>query len=37
MTNGSMPLIVLMDDGEIVKEYDYLSIDEGEIADFFGN
>lgn len=37
MTNGSMPLIILMDDGEIVKEYDYLSIDEGEIADFFGN
>lgn len=34
ITNGSMPLVVLMDEGAVVKEYDYLSIDEREIADF---
>lgn len=31
VTNGSMPLVVLMEDGRVVKEYDYLTIDENEI------
>lgn len=35
MTNGSMPLVVLMEDGNLIKEYDYLSINEREIRDFF--
>ena len=34
LTNGAMPLVVLFEDGEAVKEYDYLSISESEIADF---
>ena len=34
LTNGSMPLVVLMEDGKLVKEYDYLSLDENEIAGF---
>lgn len=37
LTNGSMPLVVLFDDGEMVKEYDYLSIDEKELAAFFSD
>ncbi len=35
MTNGSMPLVTLFKDGELVREYDYLSIDEKEMAAFF--
>ena len=35
LTNGAMPLVVLFEDGELVKEYDYISIDENEIASFF--
>ena len=35
LTNGSMPLVVLFEDGELVKEYDYLSINEKELATFF--
>ena len=35
ITNGSMPLVVLLDNGEIVNEYDYLSLDEKKIASFF--
>lgn len=34
ITNGSMPLVVLFEDGRKVKEYDYLSIDENEIVSF---
>lgn len=34
LTNGAMPLVVLLENGELVKEYDYLSISESEIADF---
>ena len=34
ITNGSMPLVVLYEDGSKVKEYDYLSIDEKEIVSF---
>lgn len=34
ITNGSMPLVVLFEDGRKVKEYDYLSIDEKEIVSF---
>ena len=34
ITNGSMPLVVLFEDGRKVKEYDYLSIDEKEIVYF---
>lgn len=37
LTNGAMPLVVLFEDGELVKEYDYISIDEDEIASFFDN
>ncbi len=35
MTNGSMPLVTLFKGGELIREYDYLSIDESEIASFF--
>ncbi len=35
LTNGSVPLVALFRDGLLVKEYDYLSIDEKEIATFF--
>lgn len=35
LTNGSMPIVVLFEDGELVKEYDYTSLDESEIRDFF--
>ena len=34
VTNGSMPLVVLLENGQKVKEYDYLSIDEKEIVSF---
>lgn len=34
LTNGSMPLVVLFEDGSLIKEYDYLSINEKEIAEF---
>ncbi len=37
LTNGSMPLVALFNDGELIKEYDYLSIDEKVIASFFEN
>ena len=35
LTNGSMPLVTLFMDGNLVKEYDYLSLDEKELASFF--
>ena len=35
LTNGSMPLVVLLEDGAVVKEYDYIALDEQEIVDFF--
>ena len=35
LTNGSMPLVTLFKDGNLVKEYDYLSLDEKELASFF--
>ena len=35
LTNGSMPLVTLFKDGTLVKEYDYLSLDEKELASFF--
>ena len=35
LTNGSMPIVVLLEDGRLVKEYDYTSLDESEIRDFF--
>lgn len=37
LTNGSMPLVILLDDGELVREYDYTSIDEKELAAFFAD
>jgi hypothetical protein len=30
-----MPLVTLFKDGNLVKEYDYLSLDEKELASFF--
>ncbi len=35
LTNGSMPLVTLFRNGELIKEYDYLSLDEKELAAFF--
>ena len=35
LTNGSMPLVTLFKDGNLIKEYDYLSLDEKELASFF--
>ena len=37
LTNGSMPLVTLFKDGNLVKEYDYLSLDEKELASFFND
>lgn len=37
LTNGSMPLVVLFEDGKLIKEYDYLSINEKELAAFFND
>lgn len=37
LTNGSMPLVVLFEDGQKIKEYDYLSIDEKEIVSFINS
>lgn len=34
LTNGSMPLVCLFDDGRLIKEYDSLTIDEEAISDF---
>lgn len=34
LTNGSMPLVCLFDDGRLIKEYDRLTIDEAAISDF---
>ncbi len=34
MTNGSMPLVCLFEDGALVKEYDRLTVDEGFITEF---
>lgn len=34
LTNGAMPIVTLLDDGKLVKEYDYISIDEKQIASF---
>ncbi len=34
LTNGSMPLVCLFDDGRLMKEYDRLTIDETAISDF---
>lgn len=36
LTNGSFPIILLTEDGKIKKEYDYISLDEQEVQDFFG-
>ena len=35
LTNGAMPLVVLLEDGAVRKEYDYISLNEKEIAEFF--
>ena len=35
LTDGAMPIVALFEDGELVKEYDYISIDEKEMASFF--
>ena len=37
LTNGSMPLVTLFKDGTLIKEYDYLSLDEKELASFFND
>lgn len=35
MTNGVMPIIIALEDGKLVKEYDYLTLSEKELRDFF--
>ena len=34
MTNGSIPLVILVEDGMVVREYDYISLDEEAVADW---
>jgi uncharacterized membrane protein YphA (DoxX/SURF4 family) len=34
LTSGSMPIVVLLEDGNFVKEYDYTTLDESEVRDF---
>lgn len=35
LTNGAFPIVLLTEDGRIIREYDYFSIDEQEVKDFF--
>lgn len=35
LTDGAMPIVVLLEDGMPVKEYDYTTIDEYELTSFF--
>lgn len=35
LTDGAMPIVVLLEDGMPVKEYDYTTIDENELTSFF--
>lgn len=35
LTDGAMPIVVLLEDGKPVKEYDYTTIDENELTSFF--
>jgi hypothetical protein len=35
ITNGVMPIVLLMEDGNIIKQYDYRNIDENYIVEFF--
>ena len=37
ITNGKMPLIVLLENGEVIKKYNYRSINEQEIIKFVAN
>lgn len=37
ITNGSMPLVCLFDNGRLIREYDRLTIDESEITDFLSD
>lgn len=34
VTNGSMPVILTIEDGRLLKEYDYITLDEFEISEF---
>ena len=34
LTNGKMPVVLLCEDGRIIREYDFLGLDEEEIAGF---
>ena len=34
VSNGSMPIVCLFDNGALIKEYDRLTIDEAAITDF---
>ncbi len=36
LTNGSMPLVVIIKDSTILKEYDYITVDETEIVSLIG-
>mgnify|MGYP004556990731 CR=1 FL=1 len=37
LTNGSMPLVCLFDNGRLIREYDRLTIDEAAISDFLSS
>lgn len=34
LTNGSMPLVILLEEGKLIEEFDYLSLDEKKISTF---
>ncbi|MBE6230790.1 MAG: hypothetical protein E7117_00310 [Bacteroidales bacterium] len=34
VTDGSMPVILAIEDGRLLKEYDYITLDESEISEF---
>lgn len=34
LTNGSMPLVILLEEGKVIEEFDYLSLDEKKISTF---
>ncbi len=37
ITSGHLPIFALIEDGKLVKEYDYLSLNEEEVISFFSN
>ncbi len=37
LTNGSMPVVVFLDDGKLIKEYNYITLKEGDMVHFLSH